>query len=332
MKRINETKKRINKKILIAFIVFEFVFSALVAPIIVYYGPFETLKKNVVGTFMSTMNHQYLAKLFVTNKRIDKILGNNLVPVETEITQDLTGIKISHDSTIECNKISSSKFDGYMIVVHNPLRVKLGVASTLGEQGQKTSQIAKGYNAIAAINGGGFTDRAKNSALNWTGTGAFPTGIVIIDGKIAYPKDEIDLNNSIDDIAGITYDGYLIVGRYSINQLIKKRIRDALTFGPVLISNGVANPYVNNQGANPRTAIGQRNDGAILMLVIDGRRALQLGASLADVQNIMLQQGAVTAINLDGGASATMYYEGKVINTPSDTFGERPIPTIFYVK
>lgn len=331
MKKTNETKKRTNKKFLITFIVFELVFSALIAPIIVFYGPFETLKKNVVGTFMATMNHQYIPKLFLTNKKINKILGNDNVPTETETTQDISNIKITHDSTIECNKITSSKFDGYLMVVHDPARVKLGIASTLGEQGQKTSQIAKSYNAVAAINGGGFTDRAKNSALNWTGTGAFPTGIVIVDGKIAYPKDEIDLNVSIDDVAGITYDGYLIVGKYTINQLVNKRIRDALTFGPVLISNGRANS-VSNQGANPRTAIGQRSDGAILMLVIDGRRALQLGASLTDVQNIMLQQGAVTAINLDGGASATMYYEGKVINTPSDTFGERPIPTIFYVK
>ena len=68
------------------------------------------------------------------------------------------------------------------------------------------------------------------------------------------------------------------------------------------------------------------------MLVIDGRQGLQAGATIKEVQDIMVQEGAYNAINLDGGASTTMYYNGQVLNNPSDKFGERPIPTIFYVK
>ena len=85
-------------------------------------------------------------------------------------------------------------------------------------------------------------------------------------------------------------------------------------------------------GIAPRTAIGQRKDGAILMLVIDGRQTRSVGATLKDVQNTMLQYGAVNATNLDGGSSASMYYEGEVINNPSDPLGERSVPSAIYVK
>ncbi len=82
----------------------------------------------------------------------------------------------------------------------------------------------------------------------------------------------------------------------------------------------------------PRTAIGQREDGAILMLVIDGRQASSLGATLKDVQDIMLQYDAYTATNLDGGSSTTMYHEGEVINNPANSLGERSVPSILYVE
>ncbi|NMC28195.1 MAG: phosphodiester glycosidase family protein, partial [Syntrophomonadaceae bacterium] len=50
-----------------------------------------------------------------------------------------------------------------------------------------------------------------------------------------------------------------------------------------------------------------------------------------DVQNILYENGAITAANLDGGSSTTMYYQGQVINKPCDLLGERYIPTAILV-
>ena len=85
-------------------------------------------------------------------------------------------------------------------------------------------------------------------------------------------------------------------------------------------------------GIAPRTAIGQRKDGAILFLVSDGRQVRSIGATLKDVQDIMLEYGAYNATNLDGGSSPTMYYDGEVINNPCDPLGERSIPSVVYVE
>lgn len=105
---------------------------------------------------------------------------------------------------------------------------------------------------------------------------------------------------------------------------------EALSFRNTLIINGKPIPY--NEGINPRTAIGQKQDGTIVLLVIDGRRGIKQGATLEEVENILLQRGVVNASNLDGGSSSTMYYKGKVINRPCNWDGERTVATSIYVE
>ncbi|MEG1027186.1 MAG: phosphodiester glycosidase family protein, partial [Oscillospiraceae bacterium] len=85
-------------------------------------------------------------------------------------------------------------------------------------------------------------------------------------------------------------------------------------------------------GLNPRTAIGQRADGAVLLLVIDGRQPHSLGANLKDLADIMIEHGAINAGNLDGGSSTMMYYEGKLANTCASLYGPRKIPNGFLVR
>ena len=90
----------------------------------------------------------------------------------------------------------------------------------------------------------------------------------------------------------------------------EQRIRDGCEFGPVLIMNGVVNQeaYNSASGYNPRTAIGQRADGVVIFLCIDGRQAGSIGASYKDVIDIMSEYGAVNACNMDGGSSSVMLY------------------------
>ena len=92
-------------------------------------------------------------------------------------------------------------------------------------------------------------------------------------------------------------------------------IRDGVCFqtGNVLITHDgddVTMYYADsNTGTAQRTAIGQRADGTVILLVTDGRSASSLGATHNDVIDIMVDYGAVVAGMLDGGSSAMMYYE-----------------------
>ncbi|MFL0251100.1 phosphodiester glycosidase family protein [Clostridium neuense] len=334
-------KKKISKtKFIVYFFIFQILFAFLTAPWIVYYGPFSNLKKTIVGTAMSTFSHQFLATMFLSDAKIQKILNGDSTAVSNYQSEDLSQINVKkNDDSIVVKNIKSTGFNGLLLIVSNPNKVKIGYSSKIGIQGEKTSEIAKNHNAVAAINGGGFQDKGANSTKLWTGTGAFPIGIIISKGKVVYPKNA-DENQKYVGICGITKGGILVVGNYSIAELRQKGVVEAINFGPDLIINGAiqnkddtSGNGIDSQGLQPRTAIGQRKkDGAILLLVIDGRQGLQLGASMRDVQKIMAKEGAYNAVNLDGGASTTMYSNGKVINNPCDKFGERTISTAIYVE
>lgn len=324
------TKKKSIWKLILGFLIFEMIFTGATAPLIVFHGPFENVKKTIVGAAMTTLSHQYIAKLFLSEEEINKILGENVV--ET-IQQDNAPIKFqnTHDSNIEREDISDGrKFKGYMLIVHDPTRVKVGSSKKLGVEGELTSQIARDNGAVAAVNGGGFTDSSSGDS-KWTGTGGKPVGILMSNGKILYNDLKEDEER---DVMAITKNGALLVGPHSLGELKELGATEAISFGPALVVNGrgTIKSGDGGWGIAPRTAIGQRKDGAILLLVIDGRQTKSVGATLKDVENIMLQYGAVNATNLDGGSSSTMYYEGDVINNPCDPLGERSVPSAIFVK
>ena len=182
-------------------------------------------------------------------------------------------------------------------------------------------------NAVAAINAGGFYD------ANGTGTGRSPYGFILHDGKFILGGDAD--NSEVNEFIGFTKDGNLVAGNYSKGELISMDIQEGISFGPALIVNGqkMITAGDGGWGVGPRTAIGQRKDGTVLFLVIDGRQpSYSIGATLRDLQNIMYEQGAYIAANLDGGSSSTLYLNGKVVNKPADLLGERMIPTAFIVK
>lgn len=122
-------------------------------------------------------------------------------------------------------------------------------------------------------------------------------------------------------------------GIYTNDELRKNDIVDAVSYGPIVVQNGKGVAPLDASRA-ARTAIGQRGDGTIIFVVTDGRNVHgldNLGATLEDVQNLMLQYGAVTAANLDSGSSATMIYKDNLVNSPSDILGQRTIATSFIV-
>ena len=138
----------------------------------------------------------------------------------------------------------------------------------------------------------------------------------------------------MSNVIGIDADGILHVGWMSGQEALNRNIQWACSFGPALIVNGEAQTgsVITTSGVNPRTAIGQRADGAMLLLVVDGRQITSLGATYEDLVSIFLEYGAVNAANLDGGSSSSMLYQGEAMNVNASVIGTRPLPTAFLVK
>ena len=239
-------------------------------------------------------------------------------------------VKNKNDKSVIRYEITGNKFKGFLLVINDPTRIKVGYSSKLGREGELTSVIARDNNAIAAINGGGFTDMSSDSL--WTGTGANPSGVIMSSGKIVYNGTNND-NEKMDTVA-LTKLGKLLVGPYTIKELIKYGVNEAVSFGPAMIVNGHKTIKNGNGGWGiaPRTCVAQRKDGSILFLVIDGRQIRSLGATLREAQDVLYEHGAYNATNLDGGSSSTLFYDDEVINNPCDSLGERSVPSIIYVE
>lgn len=288
------------------------------------FQPFTAVRTLWVTTAMTTLHHQYLAKWFFSDAEIAQILNENQAKdLGNTDPADISTHGIINNKGIELIDVSRKGFKAYLLKVNDPARVSVAATRYLGQRGEKAEEIAKETGAIAVINGGTFNDPQG------TGSGGQPLGLLISNGKTLYQDKKEDF-----DIIGLNKDDVLTLGHYSLAQIEKMGIRDAVTFSPFLIVNG--EPAITQGdggwGIAPRTAIGQTRNGEILMLVIDGRQLGSLGATLKDVQDIMLEYGAFNAANLDGGASTVLYYEGKVVNNPSSKYGERQIPSFFIVK
>lgn len=315
-------------------------------------GPSPVLRDIFVMSVRETSAMGFLANIFLSDEEIAEIEAKNQLKTTDEIT-DTSLISIgkndSSDDTsdggtgedatqsdpldegleyvdgIAVKKISDKTFQGYMMYVKDPSRVFVGVSNEKFDKdkpGKTVAEIMQSYGVSVAINAGGFDDPKG------TGDGALPLGIVIADGKLLYGSE-----NGSYELIGFNKDNVLVVGRMTGKQALDSGIRDAVSFGPTLIVNGEALSGIGTGGGlNPRTAIGQRADGTVLLLVIEGRQATSLGASYNDLIRVMLENGAINAANLDGGSSSVMYYDGNLVNSNASVIGLRKMPTAFLVK
>ena len=343
MKKIKKKKrsKSLFKNKIFIFIT-SFMITCLIGGIFLLYGPYPKFRNWLVTTAMTTMNHQYLATIFYSDETIDKILSENKVieldqdtdlsiinteKIQTKIYKDKYEKEIlEHDEEEQYKliEISGVNYSGYLVAIYDPSKIKLVVSKNLGTKGEYLIDMAEREEALVAINGGGFVD---DTTLN---SGGIPQGIVIKDGQILnssrYTRD--------GGLIGFTNDNKLYLGRVSAQEAINLGVRDAVEFGPFLIINGEASKIVGNggYGIHPRTAIGQRKDGVVLFLVIDGRRIGCLGADMDDLIEIMSRYGAYNAANLDGGNSSALIINNKLINHPINWDNKeetRPIATGF---
>lgn len=308
-------KWRSGVRVLI-FLVYIFLSSA----VLILYGPYENMRSTIIGAVL-TSRHPWYIEYFYSPAALAKYKPVTMDKV-SEGSMKVESYSDVHNNGIEVIPVETKKYSGKLLVIHDPKRVHVAVTKHINNVGQTVSNMVKDANAIAGINAGGFFD------VKGKGTGGIPMGMTISHGK--YITGD---KNKEQPVIGLTEAGALIVGKYSYEDLLKLKVKDAISFGPQLVKEG--QPYLMDSdgswGVAPRSAIGQRRDGSILLLAISGRGKNGVGASLLDCQKVMLDNGAIIAANLDGGYSTELYYKGDFLVPPSNPLGERYVATSFIV-
>jgi len=302
-------------------------------------GPSHTARDIFVMSVRETSAMGFLANMFFTPEEIAAIEYKEeeayvetdtsliVIPSEPDNDQNQTGpvadqwgLIDEDDDGIIIDPVRGEGYSGYMMIVKDPSRVVMGCRpEQFGVQGLRVAQMAQHFGAVAAINAGGFVD------INGNGQGETPDARVVYEGEIYYESSGIQ-----GGFVGFDSNHIMHVGKLRSSAIRERDIQYGVAFGPVLVANGEMIQQ-SSSGINPRTAIGQRSDGAVLMLVIDGRQLVSLGATYTDLAEIMMDYGAVNACNLDGGSSSLMYYNGEYINNCASVIGIRPVPTTFLV-
>lgn len=293
---------------------------------------YPSLREKFVMTMEESRRFRFVSRVFLSesefseiverrNTRLEEVMDPSLIHIaapDTEQNEQASGAEQTSGSDeygyvdedgdgYILLPVSGRGYNGYMLIVLDPFRCFFAE----GGGGQTINMIAERNGAIGGINGGAFVD------VGGTGTGSYPEGLTIIDGELKNPA-----RWGNEPFVGFDADGILHVGYYDYQDCLDMGIVGGVTFDPPLIINGI--PQDTSwlpSGVNPRTAIGQRADGAVLMLVINGRQLSSMGATYADLVEIMMEFGAVNAMNLDGGSSSVMYLNGELVNTPSSESG-----------
>ena len=309
---------------------------------IIMKGPSPHLRDQFVPSVMESSAGGILAKMILTDEEIEAIMNSNTTHEFNEIT-DITLVnamaaeqnnqeaasgavvnELDPDGDgIEVHEISGPMYHGQMLVIYDPSRIMVATIDNYNHNGagMTLKELIDKYGGVGGINGGQYED------TNGMGIGGWPEGIVISEG-------ELRMGNlgSTYDVYGLTKENVLVVGRMTAQYALDIGVRDAVSFGPALIVNGVPADYSGSGGGlNPRTAIGQRADGAILLLVIEGRKTSSMGATMADLIDIMLEYGGVNAANLAGGMSSAMWlYDDELVSSSSIRV-DRQMPTAFII-
>ena len=322
---------------------------------LIFNGPSESARNVLTMSLLEASATKWVPAMFIGKDTVAEIRdgGNNLFeeqlsdPIQIQINTD-TSINGNNNEWkdypdgIRIEEVSGDTYNAYVMLVRDPSKVYLAISSdqfSKDRPGNRITEQMEIEGAAAGVNAGAFFDNGTKSAV----VGSVPEGLVISGGKVVWKSG----SPPEEGFVGFNKDNVLVVAHSMTgDEAMELNIRDGCCFGPVLLMNGAINEevYNSNSGYNPRTAIGQRADGAVILLCIDGRQAGSLGGTYADIINIMVEYGAVNACNLDGGSSTVMLYrdtegrygtagEVQMINNYS-LLQEKPrrMPTFFMVR
>ena len=292
----------------------------------------ESTKPLLITTLMESGQLKFVAHMVASDEEIQQVVEANAMK-KMEVEQNTSLIQVATSETpsedgntevfdengIRLEEISGRSFFAKMLIIKDPSQVCVGSTYPWGKYGKELNELVAGAGGVAGVNGGLYVSTGN--------AGGTPMGVVVQDGKITYNSPYglaglyvIGMNNDniliVEDISGMSAAAFE-------TYVAEKGIRDAVAFQdeasdsnnhfvPLIINGEPRQLGGQGSGANPRTVIGQRSDGAVLLLVTDGRGTSgHLGATASDLIGIMQEYGAVNAANLDGGSSSTMVYNGQ---------------------
>jgi len=313
-------------------LLFTVIFLALAALVLaanlIFKGPSPAAQEVLTMTLLEPSATKWIPALFIGEERVNEIRNGSSIAMESDQT-DTSQVVINRDSAItstsnewenypdgiRIEEYRGDTFVAHIMLIRDPARVYTGISTkngfNLNTPGKRLNEAMEDPNVAAAVNAGAFNDDGTGGSY----VGSIPEGLVYSEGQCVWSTGAPP--NNITGFAGFTTDDVLVVSKDNLNKSRAEElgIRDGCCFGPALIINGEPNmeAYNNASGFNPRTAIGQRADGAVIFVCIDGRQPGRVGGTYADIIDIMTEYGAVNACNMDGGSSSIMYYR--------DTYG-----------
>ena len=330
--------------ILIAFAAFVLLCNTI------FNGPSMNARNRLTMSMRESSGMKWFPQIFIGADTVAEIEKASNYELPDELS-DYSQIQINLDSGltgsddawadavdgIRVENIKGDTYNAYVMLIRDPSRVYLATSSEKFSRsipGSRIHEQMEKEGAVAAINAGAFYDNGTSSKE----VGSTPEDLTIAGGKVVWKTGSAPE----EGFAGFNQDNVLVVAKtMTADKAMELGIRDGCCFGPVLIMNGEINEeaYNTNSGLNPRTAIGQRADGTVIFLCIDGRQASSLGATYANIIDIMIEFGAVNACNLDGGSSTVMFQrdyetgEVNMINSYSLLQEEpRRMPTFYMVR
>ena len=273
------------------------------------------------------------------------LLVLTIVPLHAQDAELLWRGTWSHEVVADGIVLHQGSFEGtlfdanqYLCVLEVAPGARFDIVPAEEHALETTTAIAAKTGAVAAVNGSFFNMKAPYGSVNYLRVDDVELAPNAYDGY-----ENKGQGRSIRQTGAIaTFKGGMYVLKSDVLARWEHDIEaeDVVTTGPVLLIGGAAEPIVSNdfnRRRNPRTAIGRRPDGTVLLVVADGRNKQADGLSMLELQQVMAALGCADAINLDGGGSTTMVVRGVVVNHPSDNnrfdaAGERPVANAVVVR
>lgn len=203
-------------------------------------------------------------------------------------------------------RITGDSYRGVLVLGKDPSRLCCAAAEQWGYRGQTVGEIAQANEGLVALTGSGFGD------ANGVGDGAEQSGFAICGGEHlgtylteGYKRIELRSDNRL-----YITDAYLAP---------HPDCTDATEWTPALIVDGeVIMDQYYYVAMNPRACLGQASDGTVMMLCIEGRYLDSLGCNAQECAKILARYDGYQAMNLDGGTSAILWYQGEPITRCSN--------------
>lgn len=218
-------------------------------------------------------------------------------------------------------RVSGTGYRGVLAVAKDSSRLSVQNSAYLGDTGQTAGQIAESNGGVLAMTGSAFIDDGGVS------NGGTLNGYAMSDGvgqgdHLGWSYKRIELRE----------DNYFYI--VDASSPVDPDTTDAVEFTPAIIVDGVRLNTWGWDSLNPRAVIGQSDKGEILMLVIEGRLLDSLGVSVDECGAILERHNCMQAMNLDGGTSAILWYDGEYVTRCSNTAlpEGRTLPNAFVYK